>query len=35
MYMIRPSDFHMSVTKDRLVLNLMQETANLWITGKR
>jgi Tol biopolymer transport system component len=35
MYMIRPSDFHMSVSKDRLVLNLMQETANLWITGKR
>ena len=35
MYMIRPTDFHMSATKDRLVFNLMQETANLWITTKR
>jgi Tol biopolymer transport system component len=35
MYMIRPNDFHMSATKDRLVFNLMQETANLWITDRR
>ena len=35
MYMIKPSDFHMSATPDRLIFNLTQETANLWITAKR
>jgi Tol biopolymer transport system component len=31
-YLMNPSDFHMSVAKDRMVLNLMRQTANLWIT---
>ena len=35
MYMLKPDDFHMSATPDRLIFNLAQETANLWITGKR
>jgi Periplasmic component of the Tol biopolymer transport system len=35
MYLIKPNDFHMSATPDRLIFNLAQETANLWITGKR
>ena len=35
MYMIKPNDFRMSVTKDRLLLNLASETANLWISDKR
>jgi len=32
MYMIKPQDFRMSVGKDRIVLNLATETANLWLT---
>jgi Tol biopolymer transport system component len=35
MLRMKPSDFHMSVTKDRLILNLMQESSNLWITTQR
>ena len=34
MYVIRPNDFHMSATKDRLVFNLTKETANLWSPHK-
>jgi Tol biopolymer transport system component len=33
-YMVNPSDFHMSVAKDRLALNLAKGTANLWVTAK-
>jgi len=32
-YITKPYEFHMSVTRDRLVLNLVKERANLWITG--
>jgi len=34
LYIIRPKDFHMTATKDRLVFNLTKETANLWLTDK-
>jgi Tol biopolymer transport system component len=33
-YLMNPRDFHMSVSRDRLVLNLVKETANLWVTAK-
>jgi Tol biopolymer transport system component len=35
MYVTKPYEFHMSVTRDRLALNLAKEKANLWITGPR
>ena len=35
LYVIRPTDFHMSATKDHLVFNLMKETSNLWLTAKQ
>jgi Tol biopolymer transport system component len=34
LYIIRPHDFHMSATKDRLVFNLTNETSHLWLTAK-
>jgi eukaryotic-like serine/threonine-protein kinase len=34
MHLMKPDDFHMSVAKNRVVLNLVKETANLWVTGK-
>jgi Tol biopolymer transport system component len=34
LHIIRPNDFHMSATKDRLVFNMTQATANLWLTAK-
>jgi Tol biopolymer transport system component len=34
-YLMRPSDFRMSVSKDQLVLNLIKQTANLWVTKSR
>jgi hypothetical protein len=34
-YLMRPSDFHISVSKDQLVLNLIKQTANLWVTKSR
>ena len=34
LYIIRPNDFHMSATKDRLFFNLTKETASLWLTAK-
>jgi len=33
-YMVNASDYHMSVAKDRLALNLAKGTANLWVTAK-
>ncbi len=33
-YLLNPVDFHISVARDRLVLNLTKETANLWVTAK-
>jgi Tol biopolymer transport system component len=32
-YLMRWNDFHMSVARDRLVLNLVKENANLWFTA--
>jgi Tol biopolymer transport system component len=34
-YLMNPQDFHISVAKDRLLLNLTKETANLWVTANR
>jgi Tol biopolymer transport system component len=34
MYLIKPNEFHLSVTRDRLALNLAKMNANLWITAK-
>jgi Tol biopolymer transport system component len=34
MYMIKPNDFRMSVSKNQLLLNLVKETGNLWIAKR-
>ena len=33
-YLMRPTDFRMSVSNDQLVLNLIKQSANLWVTTK-
>src|SRR5262249_60986212 len=33
-YMVSASDYHLSVAKDRLALNLAKGTADLWVTAK-